>query len=172
MSLYLGVDVGLTGGIAILDSDQGLKCLFRFDKQDPLQIFQAALWGVGAEELLVAVEAVGPRNGQDMSSMFNFGISYGKVLGFCAAHELDTCLYSPQAWQKYLPQAGTPKERVRLFIEQKYGFDGFIFEGCRVPHQGCMDAVAIATYHMMIKEGRLAAPKPTKKAKRRKAMQF
>lgn len=169
---FVGIDVGLTGGVALTDESQTLISLVRFDKVDALDVLEAAFSASGVHKLDIAVEAVGSRPDQNISSMFNFGASYGRIQGFLRAHKLDTTYYYPQSWQKYLPHADTPKERVRTFIEQKFSFEPFIFEGCRVPHQGCMDAAAIAIYHSLIVTGKLAAPKPTKKSKPRKAMKF
>jgi len=170
--LYAGIDVGLTGALVIMDDTGGLLRLARFDGADFVSIICNDIKVFYQEKMSVAVEQVSARPGQDISSMFNFGVSYGKVLGSVQSLGVSPTLYRPQTWQTYLPKNDTPKGRVRLFCEAKWGLEPFIFPGCRVAHQGAMDAAALAYFHMQVSTGKLAPPKPTKVVKKRRAVRF
>lgn len=170
--MFLGLDPGITGGIAVLDKDGLILALSRFDGLKSSDVIRSLLSDLGCAEILCALESVHARPGQDISSMFNFGREFGRIQGFLDAHLIDYTLYSPQAWQKYLPKSDTAKGRVRAWVDATYGPDPFIFERCRVPHSGCMDAAAIADYHRRVKLQLISAPKPASKTKKKRVLRF
>mgnify|MGYP000868021981 FL=1 len=174
--IFVGIDCGVTGGVTALDQDGLLIKLARFDKKNPVEVmrsfFSELMADASVEEISVALEAVNSRSGQSVTSMFNFGVSYGKLQGFLEAFKLPYALYYPQTWQKWLPKASGPKDRVKAWALPKFTPDPFIFSGCRVPHQGCLDAAGIAEYHRAVTVGSLVRPKPVRPVKRRQAVRF
>jgi len=168
--IFVGIDCGLTGGVTAIDQDGLLIKLARFDRQNPIDVlrcfFSELMADTSVEEVYVAMEAVGSRPLQSISSTFNFGVSYGRLQGFLETFKLPYALYPPQAWQKWLPIASGPKERVRAWALPKFTADPFIFSGCRVPHQGCLDAAGVAEYHRCVIQGHFKAPKPKSKVKK------
>ena len=94
----IGIDPGLSGAIAVLD---GKKVLGLFDmpvmsegKKNKRQLNSAQLVRIIKENTLanddinVVVEQVNAMPGQGVTSMFNFGQTFGAIKGVCAALEL------------------------------------------------------------------------------------
>lgn len=164
--MVIGIDPGATGAVVCLKNGH-LVCR-RFDGGSPLELI-GELLTPGAR---VALEAVHAMPGQGVVSMFTFGKGYGEIIGYLKAFKVDLTLYSPQAWTKLLPEGDTPKNRVKAFCEAKWGLDRFIYPGCRVPHQGSMDAACIAEYHRLVLEGAIAAPVVGRKRKSLRPMKL
>lgn len=170
-NLYLGIDPGADGAYCLLDGQGNLVKRGRLREKnlglgDDFFSFLLTITGKNAR---VGLERVGAMPGQGVSSMFSFGVSYGRVQGFLEAAGLPFELVSPQTWQRILPdvEGGGPKDRVREFCRGKWGLEGFILERCCVPHQGAMDAAALADYLRRVDLGEVEAPKVRpKKVKR------
>ena len=94
----LGIDPGLSGAIAILEKK---KVLNLFDmpvmaegKKNKKQLNSAQLVKIIKEnikmedEVAVVVEQVNAMPGQGVTSMFNFGQTFGAIKGVCAALNL------------------------------------------------------------------------------------
>jgi hypothetical protein len=173
--VFLGIDPGAKGGLALISYSRKILSLAQFNDREPLEVIKEALSGVEEDTYIhVAVESVHSFPGQGISSAFTFGTSYGKLLGFFYALGMDTVGYSPQEWQKYLPPADTGKGRVARFVEQERLTREFIFEGCRVPHDGCVDAFGIADYHRKVVLGKIVRSVKARRTpvKKRRPMKF
>ena len=94
----IGIDPGLSGGIAVLENN---KVLNIFDmpvmpegKKNKRQLNSAQLVSLireninSNEDITVVVEQVNAMPGQGVTSMFNFGQTFGAIKGVCAALEL------------------------------------------------------------------------------------
>ena len=94
----IGIDPGLSGAIAILD---GLKIFDMFDmpvmsegKKNKNQLNSAQLVNIikghilSNDDTFVIVEQVSAMPGQGVTSMFNFGQTFGAIKGICAAMNL------------------------------------------------------------------------------------
>ena len=94
----IGIDPGLSGAIAVLENN---KVLNIFDmpvmsegKKNKRQLNSALLVNLikenleNSEEVAVVVEQVNAMPGQGVTSMFNFGQTFGAIKGICAALEL------------------------------------------------------------------------------------
>ena len=91
----IGIDPGLSGAIAVLENN---KVLNIFDipvmsegKKNKRQLNSALLVNLlkeninKEEEVAVVVEQVNAMPGQGVTSMFNFGQTFGALKGICAA---------------------------------------------------------------------------------------
>ena len=94
----IGIDPGLSGAIAILENN---KVLGIFDmpvmaegKKNKRQLNSSQLANIikentkNVEETVVIVEQVNAMPGQGVTSMFNFGQTFGAIKGVCATLEL------------------------------------------------------------------------------------
>ena len=94
----IGIDPGLSGAIAILEDN---KVLSIFDmpvmaegKKNKRQLNSAQLVDIIKEnikindDIAVVVEQVNAMPGQGVTSMFNFGQTFGAIKGVCAALKL------------------------------------------------------------------------------------
>jgi hypothetical protein len=102
--------------------------------------------------------------------MFSFGRSYGEILGFLRGRGMTPVAYPPQTWQRGVRHGAgeTPKDVVREFCKRQWGPEAFTLPGCRVPHQGAMDAAVMGLYHLAALDGTQEPPKPKARAKRRR----
>ena len=91
----IGIDPGLSGGIAILE-DNKVKELFDMPvmpdgKKNKRQLNSALLVKLikdnikDIEDTVMVVEQVNAMPGQGVTSMFNFGQTFGAIKGICAA---------------------------------------------------------------------------------------
>ena len=91
----IGIDPGLSGGIAILE-DNKVKEMFDMPvmadgKKNKRQLNNAFLAQLiksnmkSLEDTVMVVEQVNAMPGQGVTSMFNFGQTFGAIKGICAA---------------------------------------------------------------------------------------
>ncbi len=103
MSVW-GVDVGLNGAIALFDMIEGhleVHDMPVMEINKKRQVNPQLLTNILEQhEAPVFIEQVGARPGQGVSSMFNFGKSFGICLGVSAGLKLQTTTVSPVAWQR------------------------------------------------------------------------
>lgn len=130
MSVYLGIDPGAKGGIAIVGPDFAEAWRYPGDIQEA-----AALLGLVVRQhdvKLACIERVSAMPGQGVSSTFKFGMNYGGWQGALAALAVPYVTVTPRKWQMALLDAGTgeTKERSlnmarRLFpsVDLKYKAD-------------------------------------------------
>ena len=91
----VGIDPGLSGAIAILENNKVLSILdmpvMAEGKKNKRQLNSAQLVSIlkenikKDEETTVVVEQVNAMPGQGVTSMFNFGQTFGAIKGVCAA---------------------------------------------------------------------------------------
>ena len=94
----IGIDPGLSGAIAILEDNKVLQIfdmpVMAEGKKNKRQLNSAQLANIikentqGSEEKAVVVEQVNAMPGQGVTSMFNFGQTFGAIKGICAALNL------------------------------------------------------------------------------------
>ena len=119
----IGIDPGLSGAIAILKNN---KVLGIFDipvmtegKKNKRQLNSAHLVNIikeniaGDEETVVIVEQVNAMPGQGVTSMFNFGQSFGILKGVCSAMRLPMFFVRPAKWKKYFNLINSEKDASR-----------------------------------------------------------
>ena len=126
----IGIDPGLSGGIAVLENN---KVLNIFDmpvmsegKKNKRQLNSAQLVVLikenirPHEEVVVVVEQVNAMPGQGVTSMFNFGQSFGVIKGICAALSLPIYFVRPTKWKKHFNLIKTNKDASRTKVIEVY----------------------------------------------------
>mgnify|MGYP001229214970 CR=1 FL=1 len=126
----IGIDPGLSGGIAILDD---LKIFDVFDmpimsegKKNKNQLNSAQLVNLITEHILkkdetfVIVEQVSAMPGQGVTSMFNFGQTFGSIKGICAALGLPIFYVRPAKWKKHFELINSSKDASRTKVIEMY----------------------------------------------------
>ena len=66
-----------------------------------------------SQNINVVVEQVSAMPGQGVTSMFNFGQSFGVIKGICAAMQLPIFFIRPVKWKKYFELINTQKDASR-----------------------------------------------------------
>ena len=128
--IIVGIDPGLSGAIAIL---KDIKVLNIFDmpvmaegKKNKRQLNSAQLVNIirentkSSEEIIVVVEQVNAMPGQGVTSMFNFGQTFGAIKGICAALGLPITLVRPSKWKKHFDLINSSKDASRTKVIELY----------------------------------------------------
>lgn len=97
--IYIGIDPGKSGALAIID-EAGIT-VEPFDEV----IYRDRLGLIGerieiGERAVCALEKVGARPMQGVSSTFEFGRNAGFIEGLLVANEIPYALVTPQRWKK------------------------------------------------------------------------
>ncbi len=72
------------------------------------------------QNINVVVEQVSAMPGQGVTSMFNFGQSFGVIKGICAAMQLPIFFVRPAKWKKHFNLIKTHKDASRTKVIQVY----------------------------------------------------
>ena len=95
--IYIGIDPGKTGALAYIKEDVVNVMPFN---EDIYKFTLSNLSILGAENIRCCVENVGSRPGEAVSRVFNFGKSFGYILGLLEAYHIPYELVTPQKWKK------------------------------------------------------------------------
>lgn len=158
--MIVGIDPGMTGGIAWLDESGRL-----IEVRDlPVAKGDGLLPGVLAAWLRedhrrphhAWIERVGGRTGEGASRAFAFGRGYGQIEGACAALGIAVSLVSPAVWKRAL-RVPADKRECRARAAQLW--PGLAGAFARVKDDGRAEAALIGLYgaNTMQGHGRAAA---------------
>ncbi len=126
----IGIDPGLSGGIAILNNDK-IKEVFDMPvmaegKKNKRQLNSAQLVNLlkknidSDDETVIVVEQVNAMPGQGVTSMFNFGQTFGAIKGICAALGLPIHFVRPAKWKKHFELINSSKDASRTKVIEMY----------------------------------------------------
>ena len=126
----IGIDPGLSGAIAILENKKVLKIfdipVMSEGKKNKRQLNSAQLVNIvreninNNEEIAVVVEQVNAMPGQGVTSMFNFGQTFGAIKGVCAALRLPIYFVRPSKWKKHFELINSSKDASRTKVIEMY----------------------------------------------------
>ena len=126
----IGIDPGLSGAIAVLDNNKVLKIydmpVMAEGKKNKRQLNSAQLVKLlkdsinETEETVVVVEQVNAMPGQGVTSMFNFGQTFGAIKGICAALGLPIHFVRPAKWKKHFELINATKDASRTKVIEMY----------------------------------------------------
>ena len=128
--IIIGIDPGISGAISVIENK---KILEVYDtptmidgKKNKRQINSAQVTNIFKErlnnnkEVAVVVEHVNAMPGQGVTSMFNFGQSFGVIKGICAALSLPIYFVRPAKWKKHFNLIKTNKDASRTKVIEVY----------------------------------------------------
>ena len=128
--IIFGIDPGVSGAISVLENKKVIEV---FDmptmidgKKNKKQVNGAQVTNIIKEklnndkEIIVVVEHVNAMPGQGVTSMFNFGQSFGVIKGVCAALSLPIYFVRPTKWKKHFNLIKTNKDASRTKVIQTY----------------------------------------------------
>ena len=148
--IYVGIDPGQKGGIAVLRVDKDNGNVYQAEtypfSQDKLKELSYSLSREWEDNVLCFVEKVGAMPKQGVTSMFNFGVSFGYIQGVIEAFEIPYELVSPQKWKKHF---GLDNDKSKSIAKCKHLFPSVSLlptERCRKDSDGMAEALLIALY--------------------------
>ena len=123
--LIIGIDPGINGAICLF-KDGKIVDVFEMPKMavgkknksqvNASQIFneiQKAIEGEDKTRVIAVIEQVSAMPGQGVTSMFNFGQSFGILKGICSAMHLPVYYVRPAKWKKYFSLINSEKDASR-----------------------------------------------------------
>ena len=123
--LIIGIDPGIAGAICFFQNGEVLDVIdmptMADGKKNKKQIngpqfyneIYSRLKNYSKKDVIVVIEQVSAMPGQGVTSMFNFGQSFGVVKGVCSAMQLSVHYVRPVKWKKYFNLLKTEKEASR-----------------------------------------------------------
>ena len=111
--LIIGIDPGITGSICFFKNNKIIEVIemptMTEGKKNKKQVNGAQIFNeisnrisdIERENIRVVIEQVSAMPGQGVTSMFNFGQSFGILKGICSAMQLPMYFVRPVKWKKY-----------------------------------------------------------------------
>ena len=123
--LIIGIDPGINGAICFFENGEVRDVIDMPTMQDGKknkrqingnQIFNEIslrIQNINKKNINVVVEQVSAMPGQGVTSMFNFGQSFGVIKGICAAMQLSIFFVRPVKWKKNFDLINSEKDASR-----------------------------------------------------------
>ena len=123
--LIIGIDPGISGSICFLEDGKVIDIIempsMAEGKKNKRQVNGHQMYNelsnriknYNIQNINVVVEQVSAMPGQGVTSMFNFGQSFGVVKGICAAMQLPIFFVRPAKWKKHFELINTQKDASR-----------------------------------------------------------
>ena len=121
--IVFGIDPGVSGALSIYENKKLKEVIdmptMSEGKKNKKQINAAQLSLEikqrinGSSETAVVIEHVTAMPGQGVTSMFNFGQSFGVIKGICSALTLPIYFVRPVKWKKHFNLIGSSKDASR-----------------------------------------------------------
>ena len=96
------------------------------------------------KNIKVVIEQVSAMPGQGVTSMFNFGQSFGILKGICSAMQLPTYFVRPAKWKKYFNLINSEKDASRTRAIEIFPY--FSSNLSKKKDSNKADAILIASY--------------------------
>ena len=126
----IGIDPGIQGALAILDNEKVIDVVdlpvMSEGKKNKRQLNGAYLSDylkkhiLNIENTVVVVEQVNAMPGQGVTSMFNFGQTFGVIKGICAALKIPIYFVRPSKWKKHFDLIRSSKDASRTKVIEMY----------------------------------------------------
>ena len=122
--LIIGIDPGISGSICFFEDGKILEVIempvMTEGKKNKKQVNGAQIYNEffkritrKDDEIRVVIEQVSAMPGQGVTSMFNFGQSFGILKGICSAMQLPMFFVRPAKWKKYFNLINSQKDASR-----------------------------------------------------------
>ena len=155
--LIIGIDPGISGSICFFKDGKILDVIEmptmtegkKNKKQvNGSQIYNEILKRVNKFEISdirVIVEQVSAMPGQGVTSMFNFGQSFGILKGICSAMQLPIYFVRPAKWKKYFNLINSEKDASRTRAIEIFPY--FSSQLSKKKDANKADAILIASFY-------------------------
>ena len=123
--LIIGIDPGITGSICFFEDGiiidvvempnmaEGKKNKRQVNGAQIYQEIYKRIKNLEKKNIKVVIEQVAAMPGQGVTSMFNFGQSFGVLKGICAAMQIPMYFVRPAKWKKYFNLINSEKDASR-----------------------------------------------------------
>ena len=155
--LIIGIDPGISGAICFFEDGQINEIIdmpvMADGKKNKRQIngpqvYNEVLKRINKfpkKDIIVVIEQVSAMPGQGVTSMFNFGQSFGVLKGICSAMQLSMYFVRPAKWKKYFGLIKTEKDASRTKVIEIFPKISSILSKKKDANKA--DAILIASFH-------------------------
>jgi len=155
--LIIGIDPGISGSICFLDNGKILDVIempiMTDGKKNKKQVngsqvyneFNKRIKQFEKNQIRVVIEHVSAMPGQGVTSMFNFGQSFGILKGICTAMQLPMYFVRPAKWKKYFNLLNSEKDASRTRAIEIFPY--FSSQLSRKKDSNKADAILIASFY-------------------------
>jgi crossover junction endodeoxyribonuclease RuvC len=143
--IIAGIDPGANGGLAVYGNVLHVLPVPKIGKETD-KVAWASEWNLFLREANhIFIEQVGAMPGQGVTSMFNFGLSFGFVQALAFSAGVPVSFVRPQEWKKGVGiPSGSEKGASRIRASQLFPNDADKWS--RVRDDGLAEAALIAYY--------------------------
>ena len=153
--LIIGIDPGISGSICFFKDGRILEVIempvMTEGKKNKKQVNGAQIYNEflkrinkNEDEIRVVIEQVSAMPGQGVTSMFNFGQSYGILKGICSAMQLPMFFVRPAKWKKYFNLINSQKDASRTRAIEIFPY--FSSQLSKKKDNNKADAILIASF--------------------------
>jgi len=155
--LIIGIDPGINGAICFFKNGEVKEILdipnMAEGKKNKRQINGPQIYNeiskriinIPKNEVVVVIEQVSAMPGQGVTSMFNFGQSFGVLKGICSAMQLSMHFVRPAKWKKYFNLIKTEKDASRTKVIEIFPY--ISSQLSRKKDSNKADAILIASFY-------------------------
>ena len=155
--LIIGIDPGISGAICFFKNGEVKEILdipnMADGKKNKRQINGPQIYNeiskriinIPKNEVVVVIEQVSAMPGQGVTSMFNFGQSFGVLKGICSAMQLSMHFVRPAKWKKYFNLIKTEKDASRTKVIEIFPY--ISSQLSRKKDSNKADAILIASFY-------------------------
>ena len=155
--LIIGIDPGISGSICFFEEgkiiDVVIMPTMTEGKKNKRQVNGSQVYNeifkrinkVGKQNVRVIIEQVSAMPGQGVTSMFNFGQSFGILKGICSAMQLPMYFVRPAKWKKYFGLINSEKDASRTRAIEM--FPHFSSQLSKKKDSNKADAILIANFY-------------------------
>ena len=154
--LIIGIDPGISGAICFFENGKILNVIemptMNEGKKNKRQVNGAQIYNEifkridknHDKDIRVVVEQVSAMPGQGVTSMFNFGQSFGIIKGICSAMQLSLYFVRPAKWKKYFNLINSEKDASRTRAIEIFPY--FSSQLSKKKDSNKADAILIASF--------------------------
>ena len=155
--LIIGIDPGISGSICFFQDGKIVEVVemptMTEGKKNKKQVNGSQIFNEISEkikkldrkEIKVVIEQVSAMPGQGVTSMFNFGQSFGILKGICSAMQLPMYFVRPTKWKKYFNLINSEKDASRTRAIEIFPY--FSSQLSRKKDSNKADAILIASFY-------------------------
>ena len=155
--LVIGIDPGISGSICFFQDGkindvvemptmtEGKKNKKQVNGSQIFNEISYRIKKVDKKDIKVVIEQVSAMPGQGVTSMFNFGQSFGILKGICSAMQLPMYFVRPAKWKKYFSLINSEKDASRTRAIEVFPY--FSSQLSRKKDSNKADAILIASFY-------------------------
>ena len=154
--LIIGIDPGISGSICFFEDGKIIEVIempvMTEGKKNKKQVNGAQIYNEFLkrinnkdDDIRVVIEQVSAMPGQGVTSMFNFGQSYGILKGICSAMQLPMFFVRPAKWKKYFNLINSQKDASRTRAIEIFPY--FSTQLSKKKDSNKADAILIASFY-------------------------